>query len=144
MKLTHVQILKAPREKVYAALLDPETLKACIEGCESLTPSGPDGFDAVLKVGIAAMKGVYKGRVEIRDRVPPESLTLKIEGKGAPGFVRSSAKVRLSEKDGGTELVGEGEAVVGGLIAAIGSRLVEVAAKKLLTDFFTKLAARLD
>ena len=139
MKLTHVQVLKATRERVCAALLDPETLKACVEGCESLTPSGPDGFDAVLRFGLITMKG----RVEIRDRVPPESLTLKIEGKGLPGSMRSSARIRLSEKDGGTELVGEGEVEVGGLLAAAGPKLVDDAARRLLTDFFAKVAARL-
>ena len=138
MKLTHVQALKAPREKVYAALLDPETLKACVEGCESLTPSGPEGYDAVLRLGAVTMRG----RVEIVDRVPPESLTIKIEGKGLPGSVRSSARVRLTEKDGGTELVGEGEVTVGGLLAAAGPRLVEDSARRLLTDFFVKVAAR--
>ena len=138
MKLTHVQALKAPRERVYAALLDPETLKACVEGCESLTPSGPEGFDAVLRFGAVTMRG----RVEILDRVPPESLTIKIEGKGLPGSLRSSARVRLTEKDGGTELVGEGEVTVGGLLAAAGPRLVEEHARRLLTDFFVKVGAR--
>ena len=140
MNLTHVQVLKAPREKVYAALLDPATIQACIEGCDTLTPSGPDAFDAALRVGMFG----FKGRVEILDRIPLESLTLKIEGKGMPGFARSSARVRLSEKDGGTELVAEGEATVGGLIAAAGPRVVEEAARKLLTGFFTKFAARVD
>jgi carbon monoxide dehydrogenase subunit G len=143
VKLTHVQILAAPREKVYAALTDPETLKACIEGCETLTPAGPDAYEATLKVWFAAIKGSYKGRVELKDPVPPESLTIHIEGKGLPGFVRSVARVKLAEKDGGTELVGDGDVTVGGLIAAVGSRLVEAAAKKLLSDFFTRLAARL-
>ena len=139
MKLTHVQILKAPREKVYAALMDPAILKACVEGCESLTPSGPDGYDAVLRVGPVAMRG----RVEILDRNPPESLTLKIEGGGLPGSVRSSARVRLTEKDGGTELVGEGEVTVGGLLAAAGPRLAEDAARRMLTEFFEKVARKL-
>lgn len=139
MKLTHVQVLAAPREKVYAALTDPETLKACIEGCESLTPAGPDAYEATLKVG----GGAYKGRVELEDRVPPESLTIRVEGRGLPGFVRSVARVRLTEKDGGTELVGDGDVTVGGLIAMAGSRLVETLAKKLLSDFFARLAARL-
>ena len=139
MKLTHVQVLKAPRERVYAALLDPGTLKACVEGCESLTPSGPDGYDAVLRVGPVTMRG----RVEIQDRRPPESLTLKIEGKGLPGSVRSSARVRLTDVDGGTELVGEGDVTVGGLLAAAGPKLAEDVARRLLTDFFEKIARRL-
>ena len=139
MKLVHVQFLNAPREKVYAALLDPETLKACVEGCESLTPAGPDGFDAVLRFGLLKMRG----RVDVLDRVPPESLTLRIEGKGLPGSVRSSARIRLTEKDGGTELAGEGDVVVGGLLAAAGAGLVDDTARRLLTDFYAKLAARL-
>jgi len=139
MKLTHIQVLKAPREKVYAALLDPETLKACIEGCESLTPSGPDGFDAVIRFGIVKIKGC----AEILHRIPPESLTLRIEGKGLPGSLRSDSRIRLTEKDGGTKLVGEGEVVMGGLLAAAGPHLVEDTAHKMLTKFYTKLAARL-
>lgn len=143
MKLSHVQALRAPREKVFAALTDPATLQACVEGCESLTPAGPDAWDARLKVGLGPIRGTYKGRLEIRDRVPPESLSLIIEGRGLAGSVRCEARVTLLEKDGGTELRGDGEAKVGGLLAAFGPSLAESAAKGLLVDFFTKLAARL-
>jgi hypothetical protein len=144
VKLSQVQFVKAPRERVFAALTDPAVLRACIDGCESLVEVAPDVFEATLKVGFAAIKGAYKGRVEIRDRRPPESLTLSIEGKGLPGFVRASSSVRLLDKDGGTELAGEGEASVGGLIAAVGSRLVESTAKKMLAEFLRKFADRLE
>jgi hypothetical protein len=143
VKLVHVQQLKAPRERVFAALTDPETLRACIDGCERLDEAAPGIYEAVLKVGVASIKGAYKGRVELRELRPPESLSMQVEGKGPPGFVRSTSAIRLTEKDGGTELTGDGDVTVGGLIAAVGSRLIEIAAKKMLADFFAKLAARL-
>lgn len=143
MKLTVVHAFPVPREKVYAALNDPAVLRRCIEGCEELVAAGPDTFRAKLKVGVAAVKGTYAGTVILKDRRPPESLTLTIEGKGLPGFVRSTASIRLAEKDGGTELTAEGEATVGGLIAAVGSRLVEGLAKKMIGEFFVRLGAEL-
>ncbi len=143
MRLTVVHAFPVPREKVYAALTDPAVLQRCIEGCEELVATGPDTFAAKLKVGVAAVKGSYSGTVRLTDRTPPESLTLTIEGKGLPGFVRSTASIRLAEKAGGTELTAEGEATVGGLIAAVGSRLVEGLAKKMIGEFFEKLSAEL-
>jgi len=144
VKLSLAHAFPVPREKVYAALTDPEVLRRCIEGCEELTATGPDSFSAKLRVGVAAIKGSYSGTVTLTERKPPESLTLSIEGKGLPGFVRSTASIRLSEKDGGTELTAEGEAAVGGLIAAVGSRLVEGLARKMIAGFFEKLAKHLE
>jgi len=143
MRLSVVRSFPVSREKLFAALVDPAVLQRCIEGCEELVASGPDTYDAKLKVGIGAIKGAYSGKVELKERKPPESLTLQIEGKGMPGFVRSTASIRLSEKDGGTELAAEGEATVGGLIAAVGSRLVEGIAKKMIEEFFQKLGQHL-
>lgn len=143
MKLTLVHAFPAPREKVFAALVDPAVLRACIEGCEELVSTGPETYAAKLKVGVGAIKGTFGGTVEVKDRKPPESLTILIEGKGGPGFVRSAATIRLAEKDGGTELSADGEATVGGLIAAVGSRLVESLARKMIGEFFEKLGKHL-
>jgi hypothetical protein len=143
VKLSVVHTLAAPREKVFAALTDPAVLERCIEGCEELVAAGPDTFTARLRVGVAGFQGTYTGRVEIRERREPESLTLAIEGQGKPGFVRSTASIRLTPKEGGTELAAEGEATVGGLIAAVGSRLVEGVAKKMIGEFFRRLATEL-
>ena len=143
MKLTTTQVFDAPREKVFAALNDPEILRKSIEGCEKLTLIGEDSYEAQLKIGLGAIKGSYKGKVQIKDKVEPESFTLVIEGKGGPGFVRSTAKVRLSANGDRTELHAEAEATVGGLIAAVGSRLVEGAARKMMADFFQKFGSQL-
>ena len=143
MKLSTTVIYKAPREKVFAALTDPETLRKCIDGCEKMEKTGEDAYDAHLKIGVAGMKGAYTGKVALKDKAAPESFTLHMEGKGGPGWVKGSAKISLLPQGEGTELRCEGEGQVGGLIAAVGSRLVEAAGKRMLDEFFRKLGEQL-
>ena len=140
MKFSTTQHITAPRAKVYAGITDPVVLQRCIEGCEKLVRTGEDTYDAHLQLGLAGIKGGYVGKLQLTDKKLPESYTLVMEGKGAPGFVRSTARIRLVEKDQETELHCEADAQVGGPIAAIGSRLIEAAAKKMTDDFFKKFA----
>jgi len=159
--------LPATPGRAFSALVDPEILRRCIPGCEELTPaSEPTGSTASyvvrLKVGVAGLKGSYSGRVTIRDQRPPEALTLRFEGQGGPGFVRGEASITLREagapgvdKPGegrppeslaartGTEIACEADVQVGGLIASVGSRLVEATAKKLSDDFFRQVSVEL-
>ena len=143
MKIAIVSVIPAPRDRVFTALVDPAVLQRCIPGCESLTTIGHDAYAATLKIGVAGLKGTYSGKTAIRDRQPPDSLTLSFEGKGGPGFVRGLAAIVLSEDDGATRIVCEADVQVGGLIAAVGSRLVDAAAKKLADDFFKQLSREL-
>jgi carbon monoxide dehydrogenase subunit G len=143
VKLTIAHHLTAERGRVFAALVDPNVLQRCIPGCESLTPSGEDSYVAVLKIGVAGVKGSYQGTAAVRDKQPPESLTLVFEGKGAPGFVRGSAAIALTSQGDGTDVACQADVQIGGLIAAVGSRLVEAASKTLANEFFTKLAQEL-
>ena len=140
MKPSAVHRLSAPREKVYAALIDPEVLKKCIQGCEEMKASGEGMYDTRLKVGLAGMKGVYTGKLQLKDREPPEAFTLVVEGKGTSGFVRGTARMTLVEGIG-TQITCEAEGQVGGMIIAVGSRLVEAAAKKMMDDFFKRFVA---
>jgi len=140
VKLTVSHSIPADRERVFEALGDPAILRRCIPGCESLTASGPDTFEATLKIGVPGMKGVYAGTAAISDKHPPESLTLGFEGKGGPGFVRGSARIVLSSGEAATHVGCEADVQVGGLIAAVGSRLVEATARKLAGDFFNQLS----
>jgi hypothetical protein len=140
VKLTTSALIPASRDRVFAALVDPDVLRRCIPGCESLTASGAEAYEAILKIGVAGLKGRYAGKAAIRDRQPPGSLTLSFEGKGGPGFVRGSAAIALTEEGTGTRIVCESDVQVGGLIAAVGSRLVEAASKKLADDFFKQLS----
>src|SRR5579872_1002107 len=119
MKLSAQFSVSAPRERVYAALTDPIVLQRCIPGCEQLTASGEDRYDARIKIGMAGLKGTYTGRAELRDRQPPDSFTLSVDGKGAPGFVRAASRMTLAATDAGTEVGCDADVHVGGLIAAV-------------------------
>jgi len=143
MKITLSSVVQAPRDRVFGALVDPAILQKCIPGCESLVETGPDIYEARLKIGIAGLKGTYTGKATIRDKRPSESLTLGFEGKGGPGFVRGSAAIALKPDGSSTGVGCEADVQVGGLIAAVGSRLVEAAAKKLADDFFRQLSTEL-
>jgi uncharacterized protein len=140
MKLSAAYQLAAPREKVFGMITDPAVLQRCIDGCEKMVQTGEDSYDAHLKIGVAGLKGNYVGKVHLKDKKPPESYTLILEGKGGPGFVKGIAQIRLSEKDGQTELSCDADSQVGGMIAAIGSRLIEATAKKMMDEFFKKFA----
>lgn len=143
MKLSGTYQFQAPREKVFAAITDPNVLQRVIPGCEKMVKTAEDSYDAHLKLGIAGLKGNYTGKVHLKDIKAPESYTLLMEGKGAPGFVKGTARIQLAEKGNETELRYDSDAQVGGMIAAIGSRLIEATAKKLSDDFFKKFAEQI-
>ena len=140
MKIATTSRVAASRDAVFAALIDPAVLQRAIPGCESFVAVGDDDYQATLRVGVAGLKGTYSGTAQIREKLPPESLRLSFAGKGGPGFVRGSAAVRLADDGGATQIACEADVQVGGLIAAVGSRLVEAAARKLTDDFFSQLA----
>ena len=135
---------KAPRERVWALFNDPGVLSRATPGCERLEPVGPDEFEATLSVGVAAVKGTYQGRLAITDKRPLEGYVLHVEGTGRPGFVKGEGRLSLSDQDGGTLATINAEAQVGGLIAAVGQRLVGAAARMLMSQFFSALEAELD
>jgi len=140
MRFSSTYTFAAPRDKVFALLTDPAVLQRCIEGCEKMVRTSEDNYDAHLKIGIAGLKGNYVGKVQLKDKQVPESYTLLIEGKGGPGFVKATARLQLQQKGSETELHCDSEAQVGGMIASIGSRLVEAIAKKMMDSFFKKFA----
>jgi len=138
MKFASTYTIAAPRDKVFAMLTDPAVLQRCIEGCEKMVRTSEDNYDAHLKIGIAGLKGNYVGKVQLKDKQAPESYTLVMEGKGGPGFGKGSARIELKDKSSETELHCDAEAQVGGMIAAIGSRLVEAIGKKMTDGFFKR------
>lgn len=135
--------ISAPRQAVWAALMDPEVLKKCLPGCEKLDPVGPDAYRAHMKVGIAAIKGSYQGSVSIHEKVAPEKFRMVVEGKGAPGFLRGEGSFELVEEGSETLLRYQGTAQVGGMIAGVGQRLVQGAARMVVRKFFEALSSHL-
>ena len=138
MQLSETRDIAADRATVWTALLDPEVLKACVPGCQELTGSVEDGFDAVVVQKVGPVKATFKGRVVLSDIDAPNALTLTGEGKGgAAGFAKGGARVTLSDRPEGTRLSYEVEAKVGGKLAQLGSRIVDGFAKKMTDAFFT-------
>jgi len=138
MKLSGTYQVAAPREKVFSSITDPAVLQRVIDGCEKMVKTGEDSYDAHLKIGVAGLKGNYVGKVQLKDLKAPESYTLIIEGKGGPGFVKGAAKIVLADKGSETQIQCDADAQVGGMIAALGSRLIEPAARKMMDEFFRK------
>ncbi|WP_299649627.1 carbon monoxide dehydrogenase subunit G [uncultured Jannaschia sp.] len=137
MELTGSRTIRAPRETVWARLNDAETLKACIPGCEELTGSAEDGFEAVVKQKVGPVKATFKGAVTVSNAHPPESYRITGEGKGGvAGFAKGGADVKLTEVPEGTELNYVVDAKVGGKIAQLGSRLIDSFASKMADTFF--------
>jgi uncharacterized protein len=139
MKLSARYSFNAPQSKVFSALVDPAIIQKCIDGCEKMERTGADSYDAHLKIGIAGLKGSYIGKILIEDRKEPESFALRVEGKGAPGWVKGTAKIQISPNGEGSALQCDSEGQVGGVIAAVGSRLIEAVGKRMQDDFFRKL-----
>lgn len=143
MKVQGSYILPAKREKVWQLLTDPQRLPDCLPGCEQLIAVGNDRYQVKLKLGIAAISGNYSGSIELTEKKPPASFRMKVEGRGTPGFLSGEGRIELAEKDGQTEVRYSGEAKVGGLIASVGSRMIELAARRIIQQFFENAAKKL-
>jgi uncharacterized protein len=144
LKLAGTVALPAPPDEVWSLFTDPARLSRLLPGCERLEPDGPDRYRAAVKFGIAAITGKYAGTLEFAQKKPPHSLVLKMDGRGLPGFVKGQGRIELAAKGGSdTELTYTGEAQVGGLIASVGQRMIDAAARKIVQQFFDSAKAEL-
>lgn len=129
--------IAASRERVFAALNDPEILRQAIPGCEELEAIGDDQFAAVVGARVGPLKARFKGQVALTNINPPVSYTLSGEGKGGPaGHAKITASVALKEDGAGTLLIYDVNADIGGKLAQLGGKLVENTARKLAGEFF--------
>lgn len=141
MDMTGEYKIAAPRERVWAALNDPEILRQAIPGCEELNKLSDTELEATAKAKIGPVSARFKGRVVLSDLNPPEGYTLTGEGSGgAAGFAKGEAKVSLVEDGEATILRYSVKATIGGKLAQLGQRLVDGAAKKMADEFFNKFS----
>ena len=143
MDLTGEYVIAADRQKVWEALNDPEMLRQCIPGCQSLEMKSPTELEATVVTKIGPVKAKFAGEVTLSNINAPESYTISGEGKGGiAGFAKGGADVRLDEVAGGTKLSYVVKAQVGGKLAQLGSRLIDSTAKKLAGQFFSDFAEK--
>ena len=141
MDMSGEYTIPAPREKVWEALNDPEVLKQCIDGCQSLEKTSDTEFEAKVTAKVGPVKATFNGKVNLSDIDPPNGYTISGEGQGGvAGFAKGGAEVRLSGEGSETVLNYEANAEVGGKLASVGSRLVLGVAKKTADDFFSKFS----
>ncbi|QET02816.1 carbon monoxide dehydrogenase subunit G [Cupriavidus pauculus] len=139
MEMNQTQRLPVPRDIAWAALNDPELLRQCIPGCESIEPDGENTWQLALTAAVGPVKARFKGRMALQDIQAPESYTIAFDGQGgAAGFGKGVARVSLAPDGDATLLTYAVQAQVGGKIAQIGSRLVDAAARKMADTFFVR------
>jgi uncharacterized protein len=145
MLLSDTREIKADPKVVWDAILNPDVLKECIPGCQSLTGSVTEGYEAVVKQKVGPVSATFTGLVQLSDIVEGQSLKISGEGKGGvAGFAKGGANVSFAPMEGGTRLTYEAEANVGGKIAQLGSRIIDSFAKKLADEFFTRFQAAVE
>src|SRR5580698_5577638 len=145
MQMNDSQRIPAAREKVWAALNDPEVLKQCIPGCQSLEMTSPTDMTATIVVKVGPVKATFSGKVTLSDLDPPNGYRIAGEGSGGvAGFANGGASVKLEpDGDDATNLQYVVDAQIGGKLAQLGSRLIDSTAKKLAGEFFQNFAAAL-
>jgi len=145
MDMTGEERITAPRDTVWAALNNPDILRQCIPGCESLEWVSPTELTAKVKLKIGPVSASFSGDVTLSNINAPASYTISGEGKGGiAGFAKGGADVVLKEDGNETILHYEAKAQVGGKIAQLGSRLVDSSAKKLAQQFFSDFTAAIN
>ncbi|MBZ0215550.1 MAG: carbon monoxide dehydrogenase subunit G, partial [Fimbriimonadaceae bacterium] len=145
MQMSDTIRIEASRERVFEALNDPEILRRCIPGCESLEKVSDNQMKAEVTAKVGPVKAKFAGEVTLSDINPPESYTISGQGKGgAAGFAKGGATVRLEADGGATNLHYEVKADVGGKLAQLGSRLIDGVAKRLAKEFFESFRAAVE
>ena len=139
MDIAATYLFDAPAEKVWATLMDPQALAACVPGCQSLEPTGDNEYQAVVNVGVGPVRGNFTAKVAITDMNPYESYRLSLSGNSNIGFGTGDSLVTLEEQDGKTTVKVDSRAQAGGTVARVGQRMMESVARGLLDRFFSCL-----
>jgi carbon monoxide dehydrogenase subunit G len=143
MEMKGEQLVPASQKATWDALNDPQVLKACVPGCESIEATGPNEYLVLMVARVGPVSAKFRGKLTLSDVNPPQSYAIAFEGQGGPaGFAKGGAQVRIAAEGAATRLAYDVKANVGGKLAQIGSRLVDAAAKKVADDFFRNFNER--
>ena len=140
MKLSGSYQINLEKQKVWEALNDSEILKQSIPGCDEFTKNSETNFTAKATNKIGPFNATFTGEIELKDLNPTNSYKISGSGNSPVGFAQGEANVKLEDSDGGTKLTYSVDAQVGGKIAQLGSRLIDMTAKKMADIFFGKFS----
>ena len=140
VKLSGSYQINAPRETVWGAITEPESLKGCIPGCQRLDDVGNGDYEASISASLGPVRGNFSAKVSIRDWNPYESYRMVISASGNPGFINGEAFISLSEEGGLTIVSVDGDGQAGGLLARVGQRMMESVGRNMMDRFFNCLA----
>ena len=141
MKFTGENVLAAPVEQAWDALLDPSVLVRTIPGCERLESTGDNAYAMTVTAGVASIKGTYAGSCVLTDLVEHESLVMKLDGAGAPGTIGATVNVRFTPEGSSTKVSYDADAVVGGMIGGVGQRMLTSVSRRMAGEFFGNVDA---
>jgi carbon monoxide dehydrogenase subunit G len=145
MKIEGEHIFKGPRKVVYEMFNDPNVLATAVPGMQSLTKTDETHYQGAINLRIGPVSGSFAGTLAITDEVPPESCTLSVDGKGAPGYARGVGKVHFTEQADGTTLLNySGDVNIGGTLASVGQRMIDSVAKSMIKTAFETLDKTLE
>ena len=137
MEMTGEQLIRASQADTWTALNDPEILKACVPGCESIERTSDTEYVVQMTARVGPVSAKFKGKMALSNIKAPDSYSISFEGQGGvAGFAKGSADVNLAAEGQDTRLSYKVKANVGGKLAQIGSRLVDAAANKVANEFF--------
>ncbi len=141
MEISGSYTLYAPRERVWAHILDPKILARIVPGCEELEQQGPERLRGRIRIGVASVKGVYDGTLDILERSEPTHCRIRVDGKGTTGTMYGEGHITLEARNLNTTTVTyQGQAELGGPIVSVGARMLNAAARMLINQGFARLA----
>ena len=143
MKISGSYTVPVPRERAYQLLQDPVILAKCMPGTDHLDKVGDDEYEMKMKMVIASIGGLFAGKVRLADQTPPEKFKLMVDGNGKIGFVKGEGVLTLAAIEAATEVRYDGEVQIGGMIAGVGQRLLDVTAKLIIKKFFEKFTGEI-
>jgi len=137
MQINGEKVINIPIHEIWLGLNDPEVLRKCTPGCKSLVAISDSEFEVEMQVGIAAVKGSFKGHITISDKVPDSSYHVSVDATSPIGFTRMQGALTLTPEGEGTKITHEVDAQIGGMIAGVGQRIMGGFAKKQIENFFS-------